>query len=126
VGEFKKQWWGGMSRIQQRWPGLGAGRWVGRGLGRWVGDSVGDVGYSLATQALVSHRKEFEFYSTCKRKSLEHFEEEGDLILLKRCSSCSGPVGRQWRGPCRGDGMDRWEQRGFFTYFEGRTNSRSW
>ena len=64
------------------------------GRGSWVGDNVEDVGYSLATQALVSHSKEFEFYSICKRKSLEHLEEEGDLISLKHCSSCSGPVGR--------------------------------
>lgn len=56
--------------------------WVGLGPGSWVGDNIGDVGYSLATQALVSHSKEFEFYSKCKRKSLEHFEEVSDLIYV--------------------------------------------
>lgn len=55
---------------------------MGLGPGSWVGDNVGYAGYSLATQALVSHSKEFEFYSKCKRKSLEHFEEEGDLIYI--------------------------------------------
>lgn len=56
--------------------GLGPGSWVGDG------DNVGDAGYSLATQALVSHSKEFEFYSKCKRKASEHFEEVGDLIYV--------------------------------------------
>ena len=30
----------------------------------------------------AGHGKEFEFYSKCKRKSLEHFEEEADLIYI--------------------------------------------
>lgn len=69
----------GFSRDVRDRGWVGGWDW-GRGAGLEI--NVGDVGYSLATQALVSHSKEFESYSKCKRKSSEHFEEVGDLIYV--------------------------------------------